>query len=169
MPKAGVRQSTSLTFGDETSSFTTVKCCYNEFNRSHHQRGGEIREGRPKLVVVSENIDDVQELITQDCHVRLNQAQALLPLAYIKILHDHLAVKKVCSCQIPYNLTKAQKDTRVNWSKQTLKKCNDGALKDLYRLVTMNYAYDSNDHMTTFLFVFTDRIYEFYKKNYRYW
>ncbi|KYQ57078.1 hypothetical protein ALC60_04066, partial [Trachymyrmex zeteki] len=36
-------------------------------------------------------------------------------------LHDHLAVKKVCSRWIPHNLTKSQKDAHVDWCKQVVR------------------------------------------------
>ena len=39
-----------------------------------------------------------------------------------KILHEYLAAKKICSRWILHNLTKAQKNARVDWWKQMLKK-----------------------------------------------
>ena len=44
-------------------------------------------------------------------------------LSIYKMLHEHLAVKKICSRWITHNLTKAQKHARVDWCKQMLKKC----------------------------------------------
>ena len=43
------------------------------------------------------------------------------------MLHGNLAVKKICSRWIPHNLTKAQKDARVDWCKQILKKCSSAS------------------------------------------
>ena len=43
------------------------------------------------------------------------------------ILHDHLSVRKLCSW-IPHNLTETQKQARVKWSKEMLKKFNRGQI-----------------------------------------
>ena len=79
-------------------------------------------------VVGPENINAVQELIMQEHHVTYCEIEAILGISstskYI-ILHGHLAVKKICSRWIPHNLTKAQKDARVDWCKQMLKKCSN--------------------------------------------
>jgi len=40
------------------------------------------------------------------------------------ILHDHLSVQKLCNHWIPHNLNEAQKQVRVKWSKEMLKKFN---------------------------------------------
>ncbi|KYQ48359.1 Histone-lysine N-methyltransferase SETMAR [Trachymyrmex zeteki] len=112
------------TFGDKAPSFATVKRWYNEFNRGRRSLTDESREGRPKSVVVSENIDAVQKLIMQDRHVIYCEIETTLGISstsIYKILHDHLAVKKVCSRWIPHNLTKSQKDARVDWCKQVVR------------------------------------------------
>ncbi|KZC13885.1 Transcription factor AP-4 [Dufourea novaeangliae] len=51
------------TFGDEAPSKTTVYQRYTAFNRGRRSLTDEFREGRPKSVVVPENIDAVRELI----------------------------------------------------------------------------------------------------------
>ena len=42
-----------------------VKNWFNEFNRGRRSLKDEVREGRPKTAVVSDNIDAVRELIVQ--------------------------------------------------------------------------------------------------------
>ncbi|KYQ52657.1 Integrator complex subunit 4 [Trachymyrmex zeteki] len=72
---------------------------------------------RQICVCVSENIDAVQKLIMQDRHLTYCEIETILGISstsIYKILHDHLAVKKVCSRWIPHNLTKSQKDARVD-------------------------------------------------------
>ncbi|KYQ51169.1 Histone-lysine N-methyltransferase SETMAR [Trachymyrmex zeteki] len=88
------------TFGDKAPSFATVKRWYNKFNRGRRSLTDESHEGRSKSVVVSENIDAVQKLIMQDRHVTYCEIETTLGISstnIYKILHDHLAVKKVCS------------------------------------------------------------------------
>ena len=44
-------------FGDKAPSYSTVKNWCNEFNCGPRSLKHEVREGRPKTVVVPENID----------------------------------------------------------------------------------------------------------------
>ena len=151
------------TFGDKAPSFATVKRWYNEFNRGRCSLTDESREGHPKSVVMSENIDAVQKLIMQDRHVTYCEIETTLGISstsIYKILHDHLAVKKVCSRWISHNLTKSQKDARVDWCKQMLKKYNGGASKDVYKIVTGDeswiYAYEPETKQQSTVWVFQD-------------
>lgn len=126
-------------YGDDAPSYSTVKNWYNEFNRGRRSLQDEFREGRPKSVVVPENIDAVCELIKQDRHVTYREIEASLGISMTsinKILHEHLAVKKICSRWIPHNLTNAQKKARVDWCKEMLKKYVQGASKAVYNIYT---------------------------------
>ena len=79
------------------------------FNRGRHSPANEFRKGRPKSVVGPENINAVQKLIMQDCHVTYCEIEGTLGISsnsIYKILHGHLAVKKIWSPWIPHNLTK---------------------------------------------------------------
>ena len=85
----------------------------------------------------------------QDRHVTYCEIEATLGISstsIYKILHEHLAVKKIYFRSIPHNLPKAQKGARVDWCKQMLKKYNSGASKDVYKIVTGDvswiYAYE---------------------------
>ena len=46
-------------FGDKAPSYSTVKNWFNEFNCDRCSLKDEVREGRLKTAVVSENIDAV--------------------------------------------------------------------------------------------------------------
>ena len=50
-------------FGVEDPSRTSVYRWYGEFNRSRSSLQDEIRESRPKLIIVPETIDAVRQLI----------------------------------------------------------------------------------------------------------
>ena len=72
----------------------------------------EFREGRPSTSVVATNVDAVREMIERDRHITYREIQAFLGIdmkAIHTILHDHLSIRKLCSCWIPHNFTKAQK------------------------------------------------------------
>ena len=87
-------------FGDEAPSRTSVYRWFTEFNRGRSSLNDEFREGRPKSVVVPKNIDAVRELILQDRHVTYREIEVTLNISGTSIhsiLHEHLAVKKICS------------------------------------------------------------------------
>lgn len=72
-------------------------------------------------MVVAENIDAVKNLIMLDRHVTYREIEATLGISMTsinKILHEHLAVKKMCSRWIPHNLTITQKKARIDWCKE---------------------------------------------------
>ena len=71
----------------------------------------------------------------RDRHVTYREIGASLGIASTSIhsiLHEHLAVKQICSRWIPHNLTIAQKKVRVDWCKEMLEKCDGVASKDVY-------------------------------------
>ena len=153
----------ALTFGDEAPSRATVFRWFSEFNRGRSALQDEFREGRPKSVVVPENIDAVRELVLQDRHVTYREIEGYLGISSTRIhsiLHEHLAVKKICSRWIPHNLTIAQKKARVDWSKEMLKKFHRGASKDVYKIVTGDeswiYAYEPETKQQSTVWVFQD-------------
>ena len=85
----------------------------------------------------------------QDRHVTYCEIEATLGISstsIYEILLEHLAVKKSFSRWIPHNFPKAQKDARVDWCKQMLKKYDVSASKDVYKIVTGDeswiYAYE---------------------------
>ena len=89
-----------------------MKNWFNIFNCGRRSQKDEVREGPPKTAVVPENIAAVHELIMQDRHVTYLEIKASLGISstsILSILHEHLAVKKICSSWIPHNLTNAQK------------------------------------------------------------
>ena len=115
-----------LAFGDEAPSNRTVYNWFAEFRR-HTFLCDEFREGRPSTSVVATNVDAVREMIERDRHMTYHEIQASLGIdmkAIHTILHDHLSVRKLCSRWIPHNLTETQKQARVKWSKEMLKKFN---------------------------------------------
>jgi len=150
-------------YGDKAPSYSTVKKWYNEFNRGRSSLQDEFREGRPKSAVTPENIDAVRELIIQDRHVTYREIQASLNISMTpinKILHDHLAVKKICSRWIPHNLTIAQKEARVDWCKEMLQKYNHGASNAVYNICTGDeswiYAYEPETKQQSTVWAFQD-------------
>ena len=73
----------------------------------------------------------------QDRYMAYCKVEATLGISstsIYKLLYEHLAVKKIYSRWIPHNLPKFEKDSRVDWCKQLLKKCSDAWKKMLSKL-----------------------------------
>ena len=89
-----------------------MKNWFNEFNRGRNSLKGEFREGPPKTAVMLENIGAVRALKMQDRHMTYRKIESSLVISSTSIhsiLHEHLALKKICSHWIAHNLTIAQK------------------------------------------------------------
>lgn len=150
-------------FGNEAPSEKTVYNWFAEFRRGRTSVSDEYREGRPKSVVVPKNIDAVRTMIKEDRHVTYREIEASLGMsktAIHSILHEHLAVRKICSRWIPHNLTEAQKNARVNWCKEMLKKFDLGRAKSVYNIVTGDetwiYSYEPETKQQSTVWVFQD-------------
>jgi len=77
-------------------------------------------------------------MIKRDRHITCRNIQISLGInmkAIYTILHDHLSVHKLCSRWIPHNLTKAQKQFRIKWSTEMLKKLNRNGSNLVYNIV----------------------------------
>ncbi|KAJ0171150.1 hypothetical protein K1T71_013349 [Dendrolimus kikuchii] len=63
-----------------------------------------------------------------------------------KILHKHLAVRKLCARWIPHYLTEAQKLRRVDWCREMIQRFNGGDSKAVFDILTGDeswiYCYD---------------------------
>ena len=111
---------------------------YSEFQRGRIFLSDEFREGRPSTSVVATNVDAVCEMIERDRHITYREIQAPLGIdmkTIHTIFHDHLSVRKLCSRWILHNFTEAQKQARVKWSKEMLKKFNQGRSNLVYNIV----------------------------------
>ena len=62
-----------------------MKNWFNEFNCERRSARDEVREGRPKTAVVSDNIDAVRELIMQDRFVTERDIKASLCISSTSI------------------------------------------------------------------------------------
>jgi [histone H3]-lysine36 N-dimethyltransferase SETMAR len=117
-------------FGDQAPSKTIIYRWFSEFKFGRSSLSDEFRGGRPSTSVVAKNIDAVRQMIEMDRHVTYREIASTLGIDMKQIstiLHDHLAVKKLCARWIPQNLTEAQKATRLKWSKEMPKKFYRGA------------------------------------------
>ena len=80
-------------FGDKAPCHSSVKNWFDKFNCRRRSLKDEVREGRPKTAVASDNIYAVRELIMQDCHVTYREIQLSLGISATNIqsiLHEQI-------------------------------------------------------------------------------
>jgi len=133
-----------LAFWDEALSNRIIYNCRIPAWRTF--LSDEFRESRPSTSIIATNVDAVCEMIEQDRHITYREIQTSLGIdmkAIHTILHDHLSVWKLCS-HWTHNLTKAQKQVHVKWSKETLKKFNRGRSNLIYNIVTRDETWISS-------------------------
>ncbi|CAF3108963.1 unnamed protein product, partial [Rotaria sp. Silwood2] len=109
----------------------------------------EPRAGRPRTAVTPENIEAVRELVNIDPHITYQQIEDTLQIGSTSteiILHDYLGLKNVTCRWVPHSLSEAQKQDRVDYCLQMLKKFDGGKSKRVYDIITSDeswfYYYD---------------------------
>lgn len=149
------------TFGDEVPSKATIYNWYAEFKRGRSSVSDESRTGRPTTSKTAENIEKVHEMIQADRHTTYREIQATLGIdmkQINEILHNHLNVKKLCSRWIPHNLSETQKQARVKWCTENLKRFNSGNSNLVYDIVTGDetwiYSYEPQTKQQSTVWVF---------------
>ena len=88
-------------------------------------------------------------MVEADRRVTYQEIEATLGIhspAINKILHDHIGVRKLTSRWVPHLLKPEQKQARVEWCSQMLKKFDGGASKSISDIVTCDetwvYCYE---------------------------
>lgn len=85
------------------------------------------------------NIEAVRKLLVEDRRVTYRQIEGTLKLSaptVHRILHDHLNVRKLCSLWVPHLMTDALREQKVIWSRDMLKKFEDGRSNYVNSIVT---------------------------------
>ena len=87
------------------------------------------RSGRPREAVTPLNVNIVEDLISNDPHISIENIQEVIPIStgsIETILHNELSVKKVCAKWVPHVLSDENKRKRVEISRQLLEYLDNG-------------------------------------------
>lgn len=151
------------TFESDSPSKTTIYRWFQEFRLNRESLCDEKRGGRPAKTVIPANIDAVRELITSERNVTCRELSETLNIDLKQIstiLHEHLKVRKVCSRWIPHLLTVLQKEVRVKWCRDMLKRYHSGNSTAVYNIVTGDetwiYSYEPETKQQSTVWVFED-------------
>ncbi|GBP85632.1 hypothetical protein EVAR_62619_1 [Eumeta japonica] len=86
-------------------------------------------------------------LLLTDKSVTYQQIQTSLSIGTSqvhKILHEYLAVRKLCIWWVPHNLTKTQKLRRANWYRDMMHVFAGGDLNAVYNIVSGSAVFSFN-------------------------
>ena len=127
----------------------TIYSWFVEFKYGRINLSNEFR--RPSTAVNNKNIAAVHHFIETDKHVTFNkiQASSICTSQVQSIPHNHLAVRKLCSRWISYNLTDAQKSKRVTCFNPMLTRFTEGTSNLAWSIVTYEETWIHNYHPET--------------------
>ncbi|GBP37906.1 Putative uncharacterized protein FLJ37770 [Eumeta japonica] len=114
------------------TSLATVYNWFNEFKRGRTNLTDDLRQGRPFMATIEDNISAVRLMIKTDKRVTYQQIRTSLSIGMsqvYKILHEQLAASKLSTLWIAYNLTEAQKLRLVIWCRKMMQR-----FASLYRI-----------------------------------
>lgn len=126
-------------FGLEAPHLSTVRRWYADFNRGRVSLHDDSREGRPSTAVTEENVAAIRRLIEENRRITYDEIRGQLGIGMSqiqKILQEYLKVRKLCCRWIPHELTSTQKQARVDWCQEMLRKYNHGRSNAVYNIVT---------------------------------
>lgn len=166
--KSGLNQSESIdrlhkAFGDDAPSRATVFDWYAEFKRGRQHLQDDSHPGRPATAVTAKHIAAVRDLVEEDPRTTKHFIQDQLGIgsaALDEILHQHLGLRKVVARWVPHSLTSEQRQVRVEWCKDILKRFDGGKSKRIYDVITGDetwiYQYDPLTKAQSAEWVFPD-------------
>lgn len=126
-------------YGQDAPHYATVARWVAEFKHGRQSVADDPRSGRPPDAVNSQTIAHVETLVLKDRRIRVKEIAAELHLSHgsvLSILHDHLAMSKVCARWVPRNLGTQERNQRVESSRELLDIYNADAEDFRARLVT---------------------------------
>ena len=109
----------------------------------------EDRSGRPPSATNDEQVSAVDAMVKEDARVTVAQIGREVGISsgsVITILHEKLQCRKVCARWVPHMLTQQQKDARVAWCHEMLRRFDKGTSNLVWEVVsgdeTWIYCFD---------------------------
>ncbi|CAF0953851.1 unnamed protein product [Adineta steineri] len=102
--------------GDKAASYNTLLRWSKLFGEGREEAEDEPRPARPVNETTSDNVEEVRRLIENDPYLTIDKIQVETGLSHgtiVRIVSDHLKLKKITARRIPNQLTDAQRAHRV--------------------------------------------------------
>lgn len=126
--------STKSAFADQATPQTGVYDWYNEIKHKRHLLKYEPCKGRAISAVTPEIINALRIMIKGESNTMHQEIQSTLGITETSvhsILHEHLAVRKLCLCRILKKLANAEKIFSIG-AKEKLTKYNHDESRQVY-------------------------------------
>lgn len=126
-------------FPGDAPALSTVSRWYFRFQTGDFNIADSPRTGRPITVMTDENVNFVRKLVESDPRItyeRIEEETGLTAPTISSILHEHLKMSKVCARWVPHFITDEQKQARVKFCKDMLKRFDNGRSPEVFRIVT---------------------------------
>jgi len=136
---AAIKQRLDGVYGKASPSYSTVKEWAKQFRLGRESVEDEPREGRPVEVVTEENIRRIEEELLSDRRLKLKEISVRLEISkttVIRIIHEHLHMKKVSARWVPKLLSSIQKEHRSTCCQKILELCRGNQKQVLESIVT---------------------------------
>ena len=129
------------TLGEHATSYATVKNWVAQFKRGEFSTGDAPRPGRPKTMTTPEIIDQIHELILEDCQISAKSTIEQLGISHEwvgPIIHKDLDMQKLSAKWAPKSLNADEKCQWCQSSEQLLQFFQLCVIQILLQLVTMD-------------------------------
>lgn len=131
-------------YGDSAPSHGMVHKWFTEFRCGRTSTKDAERPGRPNDVTTEEMVNKIHDIVLDDRRVKVREIAEIVAISndtVIRILHDHLGMKKLSARWVPRLLTVDQKRIRVKISKQSLELFKRNSSEFLRRFVTVDESW----------------------------
>ena len=132
-PPTEIHADLQKVYGNGALKYATV---YNDGRESIEN---DPRVGRPVSVLTEKNVATVKTLIEEDALYTMQETEELSGIhssSVLKILHERLGLRKICTCWVPHLLTDEQKQSRVRLASQVIEKYDKCDPRHLEEIVT---------------------------------
>ena len=115
--------------GNKAVAYVTVTRWVARFKAGQVSLEDQPRSGGPITATTSANVEIIRRHILYDCTYSVFDLEELTKLSHstiLRILHDHLGLRKVASRWIPHRLTPENKTKRLEFAEAMLAKLQSG-------------------------------------------
>ena len=120
---AAIHRRVVTVYGEKCVSDKSVRKWSARFRAGRESVGDDPRPGQANIVITSDLIDKVDDLVRSDRRVTLRMLAVKVDVSYgtvWTIVHDRLRYRKVCAAWVPKQLTDQQKELRMGLALQHL-------------------------------------------------
>jgi len=135
---AVIKQHLNHVYGEASLSYSTVQEWAKQFRLGTESVEDKPRKGRPVEVVTEENVTRIEEEMLSDRRLTFKEISVRLEIpktTVIRIILEHLHMKKGSARWVPKILTSIRKEHRLTWCQKILELCHGNQRQVLESIV----------------------------------